>query len=178
MRTGRGAIQRPLEAAPCRDDFRGNHCLTPRVQHMLDYITPLSEFPAMSAVTASIRFASVAIVLSILGVHAAHAQATAAAKSKHPVVCAKGVRVYTDRSQIPTPHDTVAIPPAAPIRITSPDEAEAAEMALRERAGSVGANSVLLIDEVSGDADAQRVRRTATGLFVPADSARALQACK
>ena len=33
-------------------------------------------------------------------------------------------------------------------------------------------------DEVSGDADAQRVRRTATGLFVPADSVRALQACK
>jgi len=133
----------------------------------------------MSVLAASIRVSSVAITLSILGARPAHAQATAAAKPKHPVVCAKGVRVYTDKSQVPMPHDTVAIPPAdGPIRITSPDEAEAAEMALRARAGSAGANSVLVVDEVSGEADSQRVRRTATGLFVPADSARALQACK
>jgi hypothetical protein len=94
-------------------------------------------------------------------------------------VCAKGVRVYNDRSQVPTPHDTVSIPPAdGPIRVTSPDEAEAAELALRGRAGSVGANAVLVVDEVSDDGGAQRVRRSATGLFVPADSARALQMCK
>lgn len=133
----------------------------------------------MSAVAAAIRVSSVAIILSILGARAAQAQATAAAKPKHPVVCASGVRVYTDRSQVPTPHDTVAIPPTdGPIRVTSPDEAEAAEMALRGRAGSAGANSVLLIDEVSDNGGSQRISRTATGLFVPADSARALQACK
>jgi hypothetical protein len=146
---------------------------------MLDYITFRVEPRAMSVFAASIRVSSVAIALSILGARAAHAQATAAAKPKHPVVCAKGVRVYSDRSQVPTPHDTVAIPPAdGPIRVTSAEEAEAAEMALRGRAGSAGANSVLVIDEVSGNADSQSVRRTATGLFVPADSARALQACK
>ena len=132
----------------------------------------------MSVLAVSIRVSSIAIAFSLLGTRAAHAQA-AAAKAKHPVVCAKGVRVYTDKAQVPVPHDTVTIPPAdGPIRITSPDEAEAAELALRGRAGSAGANAVLVIDEVSGDADAQRVRRTATGLFVPADSVRALQACK
>lgn len=134
----------------------------------------------MSALAAFVRVSSVAIAVLILGARAAHAQApAAAAKPKHPVVCAKGVRVYNDRSQVPIPHDTVAIPPAdGPIRVTSPEEAEAAELALRGRAGSAGANSVLVIDEVSGDGDSQRVRRSATGLFVPADSARALQACK
>jgi len=146
---------------------------------MLDYIPFRVELRAMSVLAASIRVSSVAIALSLLGARAAHAQAAAAAKPKHPVVCAKGVRVYTDRAQVPTPHDTVTIPPAdGPIRVTSPEEAEAAEMALRGRAGSAGANAVLVVDEVSGDADAQRVRRSATGLFVPADSVRALQACK
>jgi hypothetical protein len=146
---------------------------------MLDYITLCMELRAMPALVASIRACSVAFALSILAAHAAHAQATAAAKAKHPAVCAKGVRVYTDRGQVPVPHDTLAIPPAdGPIRVTSPEEAEAAEMALRGRAGSAGANAVLVVDEVSGDGDSQRVRRTATGLFVPADSVRALQACK
>jgi len=134
----------------------------------------------MSAIAASIRVCSVALVLSVFAAHPAHAQAASgAAKAKHPAICAKGVRVYNDRTQVPTPHDTLSIPPAdGPIRVTSPEEAEAAEMALRGRAGSVGATGVLVIDEVSGDGDSQRVRRTATGLFVPADSARALQACK
>jgi hypothetical protein len=146
---------------------------------MLDYVTFLVELRAMSVLAVSIRVCSIAIAFSLLGTRAAHAQAAAAAKAKHPVVCAKGVRVYTDKAQVPVPHDTVTIPPAdGPIRITSPDEAEAAELALRGRAGSAGATAVLVIDEVSGDADAQRVRRTATGLFVPADSVRALQACK
>jgi hypothetical protein len=135
----------------------------------------------MFAVAASIRVCSVACALTILAAHGARAQATpaSAAKPKHPVVCAKGVRVYNDRSQVPTPHDTVSIPPAdGPIRVTSPDEAEAAELALRGRAGSVGANAVLVVDVVSDDGGALRVRRSATGLFVPADSARALQMCK
>jgi hypothetical protein len=119
-------------------------------------------------------------MLSIVAARVAHAQGSSnAAKAKHPAICAKGVRVYTDRSQLPTPHDTLSIPPAdGPIRVSSPEEAEAAELALRGRAGSVGATGVLVVDDVSGDGDSQRVRRTATGVFVPADSARALQACK
>jgi hypothetical protein len=133
----------------------------------------------MSVIAAPIRI-SVAILLSAIAPHAGHSQAAApAAKAPHPVVCAKGVRVYTDKGQVPTPHDTLAIPPTdGPIRVTSPEEAEAAELALRGRAGSVGATGVLIVDEVSGDGDTQRVRRSATGVFVPADSARAQQACK
>ena len=134
----------------------------------------------MSAVAATIRACAVALVLSFVAGRAARAQgANAAAKPKHQPICAKGVRVYNDRGQVPAPHDTLAIPPAdGPIRVTSPEEAEAAEMALRGRAGSVGATAVLVVDEVSGDGDSQRVRRSATGLFVPADSARAIAACK
>ena len=87
--------------------------------------------------------------------------------------------MYTEKSQIPVPHDTVQVPPAdGPVRVTSPEEAEAAELAMRARAGSVGATGVLVSDEVSGDGDQQRVRRTVTGVFVRADSARAQQACK
>ena len=45
------------------------------------------------------------------------------------------------------PRDTLTIPPAdGSVRVSSPEEAEAAELALRERAGSVGATSVLVID--------------------------------
>ena len=134
----------------------------------------------MSAVAASIRACSIALVLSLVAGRAARAQATnAAAKPKHQPICAKGVRIYNDRGQVPTPHDTLEIPRAdGPIRVTSPEEAEAAELALRARAGSVGATAVLVVDEVSGDGDSQRVRRSATGLFIPSDSARAIAACK
>jgi hypothetical protein len=95
-------------------------------------------------------------------------------------VCAKGVKVYTDRSQIPVPFDTLSVPPAdGPVRVTNDQEAEAAELALRGRAGSVGATAVLVTDEVLDDGGGERrVRRSVTGIFVPADSARAQQACK
>ena len=99
---------------------------------------------------------------------------------KHTPVCAKGVKVYTDRSQIPVPFDTLDVPPAdGPVRVTNEQEAEAAELALRGRAGSVGANAVLITDEVQDEGDGnRRVRRNVMGVFVPADSTRALQACK
>jgi hypothetical protein len=133
----------------------------------------------MSAIAASIRALSVAAVLSIAAAGVVSAQAAPVAKPSHPVVCAKGVRMYTEKSQVPVPHDTLQLPPAdGPIRVSSPEEAEAAELALRGRAGSVGATGVLVSDEVSGDGDSQRLRRTATAVYVHADSARAQQACK
>jgi hypothetical protein len=71
------------------------------------------------------------------------------------------------------------MPPAdGPVRVTSPEEAEAAELAMRGRAGSVGATGVLVTDEVSDEGGQQRIRRSVTALYVPADSARAQAACK
>lgn len=98
---------------------------------------------------------------------------------KHAPVCAKGVKVYTERGQIAVPFDTLEVPrPDAPVRVTNEQEAEAAELAMRGRAGSVGATGVLVTDEVEETGDERRVRRNLLGVFVPADSARAQQACK
>lgn len=131
----------------------------------------------MSATFVSVRVLSVAAVLSIGAAHAGHAQA--AAKPKHPPVCAKGVRIYTDKAQVPVPNDTLTMPPSdGPIRVTSPEEAEAAELALRGRAGSVGATGILVADQVEDDGGNQRLRRSVTAFFSPADSARSQQACK
>jgi hypothetical protein len=121
------------------------------------------------------------VAAAILAGSAAVASAQSAKPAvKHTPVCAKGVKVYTDRSQIPVPFDTLDVPPTdAPVRVTNEQEAEAAELALRGRAGSVGANAVLITDEVQDQGDGnRRLRRNVTGIFVPADSARALQACK
>lgn len=99
--------------------------------------------------------------------------------ARHPAVCEKGVRIYTDRKDVPTPFDSVAIPaPDKPVMVTSPEEAQAAQLALRERAGSVGATGVLVIDITEQSGDEVRMRRRAVGLFVPSDSARAQQACQ
>lgn len=126
-----------------------------------------------------IRTAVAAAVILAGSATVASAQSTKPAV-KHTPVCAKGVKVYTDRSQIPVPFDTLDVPPSdTPVRVTNEQEAEAAELALRGRAGSIGANAVLITDEVeeSGDGN-RRVRRNVTGIFVPSDSSRALQACK
>ena len=133
------------------------------------------------AAPAPIRALTIAAVVSIISARSGRAQAAAEhpAKMRQPAVCARGVRMYTDKSQVPAPHDTLTLPPAdGPIRVTSPEEAEAAELALRGRAGSVGATGVLVTDEISGDGDNQRMRRTAVAVYVRADSARAQAACK
>jgi hypothetical protein len=98
----------------------------------------------------------------------------------HPTVCARGVRVFTEKSEIPTPYDTLSVPRSpTPIMVTNPEEAEAAELALRGRAGSVGATGVLITDEVSEDGSGGRtMRRSVTGVYVPSDSAKAQAACK
>jgi hypothetical protein len=119
-------------------------------------------------------------VISLAAATAAYAQNTAKPPvPKHPTVCAKGVRLFNDKRQIPVPYDTLPLPPAdGPIRVTSPEEAEAAELALRGRAGSVGATGLLVTDEVTDDGGSQRISRQATAVYVSSDSARAQQACK
>ena len=47
--------------------------------------------------------------------------------AKHPVVCGKGVRTYDSRKEGPAPFDTLKLPPHAPVRVTSQEEADAAE---------------------------------------------------
>ena len=128
----------------------------------------------------SAAVAALALVGSATMASAQSSRSSTAPAAKHTPVCAKGVRVYTERSQVPTPFDTLEVPPTdGPVRVTNDQEAEAAELALRARAGSVGATAVLITDEVleQGDGD-RRVRRSVTGLFVPSDSARAQAACK
>jgi hypothetical protein len=127
----------------------------------------------------------VAARLSFAAACLAGLTATAAAQSasapRHPVVCAQGVRIYDDRAQLPAKRDSIEIPPppGGPVRVSSPEEAEAAEMALRERAGLVGVTSLLIITETENDGpDMQRMRRSVSGFFVAADSARAAGICK
>ncbi|MEP6990567.1 MAG: hypothetical protein ABJA80_06505 [bacterium] len=89
------------------------------------------------------------------------------------------MRVFTDRSQVPVPFDTLTIPAAPePVRVSSPAEAEVAELAMRARAGSVGATGVLFVDVESEDNGMVRLHRSVTAVFAPADSARAQLACK
>jgi hypothetical protein len=126
----------------------------------------------MSLASAVFRSSLPSVVLTIAAAGVAHAQSGDAAKPKHPVVCAQGVRVYTDPHEAPVPRDTVRIPPGdGPIRVTSPEEAEAAELAMRARAGSVGATGVIVTDEISDEGGAQRMHRSVTGIFAASDSA-------
>jgi hypothetical protein len=121
-----------------------------------------------------------ALLPALLVVLAARADAQPPATAKkHPAVCARGVSVYHDAKELTMPYDSVEIPrAAAPVRVTSEAEAEAAELDLRARAGSVGATGVIMTtvtdDNGSGEV---RMRRSVQGIFVPADSARAQQAC-
>lgn len=127
----------------------------------------------------SLRVSSFALGGALLCAAAVAGAQAATTPSRHPAVCGGGVRVYHEKSEVPVPHDTVALPPSEPIRVTSPEEAEAAELALRERAGSVGANGVLITDESSDAPDGGvRLHRSVTAVFAPADSAHAVAACK
>ena len=98
------------------------------------------------------------------------------AKPRHPAVCGEGVRIYEDRAKLPAQRDSIVIPPppGGQIRVSSPEEAEAAEKALRDRAGSVGATSLLILTETDNDT----VRRSVAGFFIAADSVRAAGICK
>jgi hypothetical protein len=105
--------------------------------------------------------------------------ANAQAKRTYAPVCAKGVVIYTDIKEVPKPYDSLTIPaPAAPVMVTNEDELAAAELAMRGRAGSVGATGVVITDETNDDGNGRvQLRRTTQGVFVPSDSARAQKAC-
>jgi hypothetical protein len=110
----------------------------------------------------------------------AHAQAAASPTSaKHVPTCARAIKTYDDIKQIPVPHDTVQIPaPDGPVRVTNEAEAEAAELALKTRAASVGATGVLLTTVEQDDGGGMvTMRRSVTGIYVRADSAEAQKVC-
>ncbi|HEY4306332.1 MAG TPA: hypothetical protein VGM82_17795 [Gemmatimonadaceae bacterium] len=124
------------------------------------------------------RRTSICAAAIALACTAAVAGAQAASAAKHPPVCAAGVRVYHDRADVPAPHDTLSLPSGPQLRVTNPEEAEAAELATRERAGAVGATGILVSDEDVETPDGIRRHRTVTAVYVPADSAHATAACK
>lgn len=125
------------------------------------------------------RHIALLVGLAVVGASRVSAQNADTAKPARAPFCARGVRIYTDKSQVPVPNDTLRLPPAdGPVRVTSPEEAEAAELALRGRAASVGANALLITDVMSESNGEQRMRRSVVGLFVRADSARSALACK
>lgn len=106
-------------------------------------------------------------------------QASPSNRTAHGPVCADGVRRYVALDSVPTPFDTLTMPRGAPIRITSPDQEQAAERQMMERAGSVGATGVVVHDEVlDGGAGMRRVSRRVIPVFVPSDSARAQAVCR
>jgi hypothetical protein len=123
-------------------------------------------------------FAAALILAGASLAQAQSAPSTSAAPKRAPV-CALGVKVYDDIKQIPVPHDTVQIPaPDGPIRVTNEAEMEAAEMALKQRAGSVGATGVLAFNEENDNGSGMvTMRRRVTGIYVRADSAAAQKAC-
>ena len=110
---------------------------------------------------------------------ASTARSQAAAAPKRAPTCARAVKIYDDIKQVPAPHDTVEVPaPDGPVRVTNEAEMEAAELALKTRAASVGATGVLIatIEEDNGSGMVT-MRRSVTGIFVRADSAAAQKAC-
>lgn len=134
----------------------------------------------MSWTTLPGRVAAAGAAITLAAVSAsAGAQAAGAQKPRHPSVCAAGVRTYSSVAEVPAPFDSLTLPPGPPIRVTSPEEAEAAEQAIRAQAGSVGATGLVVTQESESDpSGAMRVRRRVLPVFVPSDSARAQQACK
>jgi hypothetical protein len=126
-----------------------------------------------------VRDSFCAAAAALLLIAATAGAQTASPAPTHPAVCGAGVRVYHQKSDIPVPYDTVSLPPAPPIRVTSMEEAEAAEVALRERAGAAGANGVLIVEESTDEPDGNvRMHRSVTAVYAAADSAHAAAACK
>jgi hypothetical protein len=97
----------------------------------------------------------------------------------HPKVCAEGVREYYSKADIPAPYDTLVMPPSEPVRVTSPEELEAAQRLMREQAGSVGATGLLVLEERTDDGMGRvEMHRSVTPVFAASDSARAYAACR
>lgn len=106
------------------------------------------------------------------------AQAAGPQTKQHSTICSAGVRTYTSVGEVPAPYDTLTLPPSSPVRVASDEEAAAADLAMRGRAGSIGATG-LIVSEVTENGDGGLiVHRKVVAVFVPGDSARAHQACK
>lgn len=104
----------------------------------------------------------------------------AAPPPAHPAVCADGLRIYASLELVPTPFDTLVMPASgkAPIRVTSPDEAEAADRQMAERAGGIGATGIVVADLTLAESPrGRRVVRRVTPVFVPSDTGRAYAEC-
>lgn len=120
----------------------------------------------------------VVVVMAVLAVPAA-SRAQGAGAPAHPKVCAEGVREFYGRGELTMPFDTLTMPPGEPVRVTSPEEAEAAQRMMRERAGSVGATGLLILEETTDDGSGRiQMHRRVTPVFVVSDTARAYAACR
>ena len=98
--------------------------------------------------------------------------------AKHPVVCGKGVRTYDSLKEVPTPFDTLKLPPHAPVRVSSPEEADAAQAEMMTAAGTIGATGLVVEEVTEADGGGMTVHRRVVPVFVPSDTARAYGACR
>ena len=126
-----------------------------------------------------IRKIFIPIALTLLLAAKAEAQTATSPKKAHVPVCAQGVKTYDDIKEVPKPYDSLTVPPSAqPVMVTNEAEAEAASLAMRGRAGSVGATGVVVTDETTDNGSGMvTMRRSVQGVYVVADSARAQKAC-
>jgi hypothetical protein len=131
-----------------------------------------------SSVRSGLVRAAVIAALSCAVPFVARAQQTAAAAA-HPKVCAEGVREYYSKADLPTPYDTLVMPSSEPVRVTSPEELEAAQRLMRAQAGSVGATGLLVLEQRTDDGMGNvEMHRSVTPVFAASDSARANAACR
>lgn len=124
---------------------------------------------------------AIPVVLGLVVLAApASSRAQNASAPAHPKVCAAGVREFYSRAELTMPFDSLTMPPSdGPIRVTSPEEAEAAQRMVRERAGSVGATGLLVMEETTDDGSGRvQMHRSVTPIFAPSDTARAYAACR
>jgi hypothetical protein len=133
-----------------------------------------------SSFTIAVRSAAIAalIVAAPLGAARAQGGGTMSHVATRPAVCTDGVALYHNLGSVPTPFDTLAMPPSEPIRVSSPEEAAAAERMMLQRAGSIGATGVLMTTMEEETADGLRMHRSVTPVFAPGDTARAYAACR
>src|SRR5687767_10229242 len=87
-----------------------------------------------------------AIAALVCAAPAGAQQVTKDAPRPRTPTCAAGIRTYEGWPEVPTPFDSLRLPPGEPIRVTSPDEAQAAQQKLRERAATVGATGLVFVD--------------------------------
>jgi hypothetical protein len=132
------------------------------------------------AISRLVHAAIIAALLSAPAVSVRAQQAGAAAAPAHPKVCADGVREFYSRAELTMTYDTLTMPPMdGPMRVTSPEEAEAAQRMMREQAGSVGATGLLVFEETHDDGNGRvQLSRSVTPIYAPSDTARAYAACR